>query len=124
LVEGTIEILDYLSNKYQLHIITNGFKEIQHIKIENCNLKKYFKNIFISEEIGCNKPNPGIFEFALNHLSALKSETIMIGDDWDADILGAQQFGMSSIYFSRKPNDIENKLVPQINNLLQLKEML
>jgi putative hydrolase of the HAD superfamily len=87
-------------------------------------LKKYFKNIFISEEIGCNKPNPGIFEFALNHLSALKSETIMIGDDWDADILGAQQFGMKSIYFSRKLNDIENKLVPQINNLLQLKEML
>ena len=124
LVEGTIEILEYLSTKYQLHIITNGFKEIQHIKIGNCNLKKYFKNIFISEEIGCNKPNPGIFEFALNHLSALKSETIMIGDDWDADILGAQQFGMSSIYFSRKPNDIENKLVPQINNLLQLKEML
>ena len=124
LVEGTIEILEYLSTKYQLHIITNGFKEIQHIKIENCNLKKYFKNIFISEEIGCNKPNQGIFEFALNHLSALKSETIMIGDDWDADILGAQQFGMSSIYFSRKPNDIENKLVPQINNLLQLKEML
>ena len=124
LVEGTIEILEYLSNKYQLHIITNGFKEIQYIKIENCNLKKYFKNIFISEEIGCNKPNPGIFEFALNHLSALKSETIMIGDDWDADILGAQQFGMKSIYFSRKLNDIENKLVPQINNLLQLKEML
>ena len=48
----------------------------------------------------------------------------MIGDDWDADILGAQQFGMKSIYFSRKLNDIENKLVPQINNLLQLKEML
>ena len=124
LVEGTIEVLDYLSSKYHLHIITNGFKEIQHIKIENCNLNHYFKNIFISEEIGFNKPDSRIFEYALNHVSALKSEAVMIGDDWDADIIGAEQFGIKPIYFSRKKNGNENKLVSQIENLMQLKEML
>jgi putative hydrolase of the HAD superfamily len=124
LVEDTIEILDYLVQKYQLHIITNGFKEIQYIKLENCNIKKYFNNIFISEEIGVNKPDARIFEFAINHVSASKNEALMIGDDWDADVVGAQQFGMKSIYLNIKSIGAENKLVPQIHKLIQLKELL
>jgi len=124
LIEGTMEVLDYLFNKYHLHIITNGFKEVQHIKIDNCNLKKYFKNIFISEEIGFNKPDKRIFEYAINYISAKNSEVIMIGDDWEADIVGAKKSEISAIYFNRNQNILKNALVAEINHLTQLLKIL
>ena len=99
LFEGTLEILDYLQEKYELHIITNGFEEAQERKMKNSNIRDYFKTITNSEMVGVKKPNPRIFSFALESAKAQIDESIMIGDSLEADIEGADQIGMDTIYF-------------------------
>ena len=106
LFDGTVEILDYLKDKYQLHIITNGFEEAQERKMINSNIKRYFKTITNSEMVGVKKPNPKIFNFALNAANAIASESVMIGDSLEADIQGADIIGMETIYFDYK--DLNN----------------
>lgn len=100
LVPHTIETLDYLASRYQLHIITNGFQKTQEIKMENCGLNKYFKSLTSSETIGHNKPRPEIFHQALSSVHARKNESIMIGDDLDVDILGARKYGMDQVFLN------------------------
>ena len=124
LVDGTIEVLEYLKTKYQLHIITNGFKEVQHIKLENCGLKNYFNQIIISEEVGFNKPDRQIFEFALFKSNALKNESLMIGDDYDADVMGAKDSGLRSIFFNRKSVKASDNGIKEINSLNQLLKII
>jgi putative hydrolase of the HAD superfamily len=100
LFPGTIELLYNLKNKgYKLYIITNGFREVQHAKLKNCNLVDYFDRIFISEEIKTTKPNRQIFEHALKSSNASKKKSIMIGDSWETDIEGAMNFGMDQVMF-------------------------
>jgi putative hydrolase of the HAD superfamily len=100
LLEGCIEILEYLKTKYTLHIITNGFPEVQHIKLKNCGLLPYFQYLFISEEIGFNKPDARIFEHALKTINSQKEECLMVGDNWEADIIGAMNAGMDYVHLS------------------------
>lgn len=97
---GTIETLKALkSNDHELHIITNGFKEVQGIKLENSGLRDYFDVIVCSEEVGKNKPAPEVFHRATTLASANPKESIMIGDDYKVDIVGAERFGMKGILF-------------------------
>ena len=124
LFEGAIEILDYLKPKYNLHIITNGFHDVQNNKINNSNLSPYFKTITNSESVGVKKPNPLIFEFAMRQANAKNENSIMIGDCIQADVLGAMNCGMDAILFSEIPQIIENKNIKQINHLLKLKKHL
>lgn len=109
------ETLNYLHQKYELHVISNGFKESTEMKIERNNLGKYFKNVIISEVVGVNKPDHAIFAFALKIANAEKSHSIMIGDSIEADIRGAMGFGMEAIYFNplnkEKPDDIGQHVV-------------
>lgn len=101
----TRETLTTLQNDgYALHIITNGFKEVQHIKLKNSGLIDFFDVILCSEEVGKTKPAPQVFQTALERANALKKESLMIGDDFHADIVGAEKFGIQSILF-----DPENK---------------
>ena len=100
LFDGAIEILDYLSAKYRLHIITNGFHEVQFRKINNSSIGHYFQTVTNSEMAGVKKPNPLIFEFALNLANAKKENCIMIGDCIDADVGGALNFGIDAILFN------------------------
>jgi putative hydrolase of the HAD superfamily len=102
LFEGTFEILDYLKDKYTLHIITNGFEEIQEKKMISSNIRTYFKTITNSEMVGVKKPNPKICTFALNLAAANAKESIMIGDSLEADIEGANNIGMETIHFDYK----------------------
>lgn len=105
LLDGTLEMLDYLETKYELHIITNGFREVQHRKLENSGITKYFKTITTSDDAGVKKPNRKIFEVALEQAGANVSQSVMIGDNLEADILGAQEIGMEAIlynYYSRE----------------------
>jgi len=96
----TIETLAFLKAKgYQMHIITNGFKEVQHLKLANSGLSEFFTKIFISEEVQANKPHRQIFEHAVKSTNAKKKKSIMIGDSWDTDIAGALNFGMDQIMF-------------------------
>jgi len=108
LFPGTLETLGYLKAKgYQMHIITNGFIEVQHAKLRNCGLSNFFGKVFISEEIKTTKPHREIFEHALKSTNALKKKSIMIGDSWETDIEGALAFGMDQIMFL---NDGQNKV--------------
>jgi len=102
LVEGARKVLDYLHGRYDVAIITNGFKEVQYDKIIKSGLSKYFRKIFISEEIGAQKPKKEIFEYAIKSMNAPKNSSLMIGDSWDADILGAMNFGIDQIYYNPK----------------------
>lgn len=122
LFEGAIETLDYLSKKYNLHIITNGFHEVQDKKMSNSNIKHYFKTITNSEMAGVKKPNPLIFEHALQKASAKKKESIMIGDCLEADVGGALNFGMNAIFFNSNKIKI-NQDFNQINTLIELQKI-
>lgn len=114
LFESAEKVLTYLQNKYHLHIISNGFKEAVLTKMQVSNLNPYFKNVVISEDVGVNKPDKAIFEYALNLAQAQKQESIMIGDSLEADVYGAQNFGIKAIFFNplkaQKPDDVEQQI--------------
>ena len=124
LFPGTLEILNYLTPKYQLFILTNGFKEVQHKKLEHINLKKYFTGIFTSDEIGYPKPKPEFFSFVLKKAAITPDSCIMVGDDLQADILGAKQLGIKGIYFN--PNNKKHKEIVdyEVTCLTEIKEIL
>jgi putative hydrolase of the HAD superfamily len=94
------EALSYLKTKYHLHIITNGFEELQHQKLDNCDLRKYFTTITTSEEAGVKKPETRIFKLALLKAGAKIEESLMIGDDLEVDVAGAKGIGMDTLYFN------------------------
>lgn len=123
LFEGAENVLAYLQQKYTLHIISNGFKETTLTKMDLSGLNPYFTNVIISEDVGVNKPNPVIFEYALDKAKALKEESIMIGDSLEADIYGALGFGMEAIFFNPlkkdKPVDVKKQIV-HLEELLSL----
>lgn len=117
------ETLAYLQDKYALHLISNGFKESTEYKIKNTGLGVYFRNVFISEIIGINKPDKAIFQHAVDVAGADVPSSVMIGDSLEADVRGAINFGMDAIYFNphftEKPQDVNQ----QINHLKELVEL-
>lgn len=116
LFPGTRETLAYLKKKgYQMHIITNGFSEVQHAKLNNCGLTDFFGKVFISEEIKTTKPHREIFEHALKSTNAKKQKSIMIGDSWETDIEGAMAFGMDQVM---NLNNGDNKIPETIKTSL------
>ncbi|RAR74290.1 YjjG family noncanonical pyrimidine nucleotidase [Flavobacterium aciduliphilum] len=123
LFEGTIEVLEYLQPKYKLHIITNGFQEVQDGKMKNSGITRYFQTVTNSEMAGVKKPNPKIFEYALNAANASKESSIMIGDCIDADVNGALEFGIDAIHFNESKIEIPSH-IKQVNSLIELKKYL
>lgn len=121
LKDGCLDVLEFLSKKYQLHIITNGFKEIQDIKLTGSGLKPYFKNIIISEEHKLSKPDPAIFKLAEKLAMANSNECIMIGDNRENDVDGALRSGWKAIHFHPVKQE---EVTHQISHLLELKELL
>ncbi|GGI58296.1 YjjG family noncanonical pyrimidine nucleotidase [Winogradskyella haliclonae] len=120
--DGTHDVLNYLSKKYELHIITNGFEEAQENKMKASNLKQYFATITNSEMVGVKKPNPKIFNFALDLANARAENSIMIGDNLEADIQGAIDVGIDAIHFDYSNTNKTNKF-KQITHLARLKEL-
>ncbi|MEA3443536.1 MAG: YjjG family noncanonical pyrimidine nucleotidase [Bacteroidota bacterium] len=120
----THEILDYLHTKYSLHIITNGFEEVQFSKLDNCDLRKYFTEIITSEKVGVQKPKPEIFEFALEIAKANRHESIMIGDDVEVDIQGAMNQGIDQVHFNIINKKASTKATYEIKSLIELREIL
>lgn len=119
LLDGTVEILDYLKPNYKLHIITNGFKEVQHKKMTSSGILQYFDTITTSEDVGVKKPHRLIFETALKNASATIEDSIMIGDNLEADIFGATQFGMRAILYNYYKGDFPTDL----HQVLEMKEL-
>lgn len=125
LVNNAKEILDYLKDKYHIHIITNGFAQTTHYKINNTILKEYVETVVTAEGAGVPKPHPIAFSTGIEKSGAEISESVYIGDDWVADIIGATRFGMEAIFFnplSESHEWIEN--VPVIDDLIEIKNYL
>jgi putative hydrolase of the HAD superfamily len=121
LVDGSLELLEYLESKnYQLHIISNGFHEVTHRKIDGSGIRKYMKTVTSADDVNVRKPNPIIFEYSLKKANAEKSESILIGDDWIADVKGAQNFGMDVIFFDALS---ENKTEEGLITVQKLEEI-
>ncbi|MBE8715507.1 YjjG family noncanonical pyrimidine nucleotidase [Sphingobacterium hungaricum] len=118
-----LETLDYLKQKYTLHLISNGFKEACEKKLAHSKLLPYFKTIVISELIGVNKPNPQIFDYAVRNGKAQKEYSIMIGDNLDADVRGAQNFGMEAIFFNPRAQEKPTDIIHSISSLKELQDL-
>ncbi len=124
LFEDTIEILEYLKPKYSIHIITNGFEEVQLRKIETSGIASYFTHIITSERACSAKPNREIFLYAFDVTSATVSDSIFIGDSIEADIKGAQLMGMDHVLFNPENVPHQQTVMKEIKSLLELKKIL
>ena len=125
LVPGVIDLLDYLYPKYEMYILSNGFKELQYRKMETVGIVKYFKRVILSEDIGINKPNPELFRYALSIVRNQNRNCLMIGDSFEADIVGAANAGIDQLFFNRS-NLKECFFTPtyEVENLYEIKNIL
>lgn len=123
LLPYTVEILNYLKPKYKLHIITNGFEEVQTRKLVNSKISGYFNQVINSEMAGVKKPNPEIFELALQKANARADRSLMVGDNIEADILGAKAVGFHALHFNAH-NDPKHEHCVMIHNLREIKNYL
>ncbi len=110
LFPGTKKTLEYLKNNYNLYIITNGFKEVQKIKMKTSGIDKYFEHVFISEDIGWQKPDIKVFNYAMKYSGAKPEKSLMIGDDLQTDIEGAKNAGIDTVFFN--PSKIKHDSTP------------
>ncbi|MFC2137302.1 YjjG family noncanonical pyrimidine nucleotidase [Bacteroidota bacterium] len=124
LMPDAIEILDYLSKSYKLYIITNGFKETQHIKLNSTEIIGYFEKVITSDDVGYAKPDIRMFHAALSSINAKKTESLMVGDDYKIDIIGAQQYGIDQIFYNFKNESIDGNPTYEIHSLLEIRNIL
>ena len=124
LIDGSIELLNHLQNKYNLHIITNGFHEVQMIKLNNSGLSRYFDKIITSENAGEKKPHKQIFDYALQQTKAKKNNSIIIGDNLETDIKGALDYGIPCIYLNPSNKKHNLSLFAEVKNLKEIKRIL
>ncbi len=118
------EIVEYLAGKsYVLHMITNGFEEVQWGKLRNSGIVQYFDEVITSEKAMALKPHAEIFEFALRQTGARLEESIMIGDNLDADIGGAMRFGMDTVFVNHINEVTDIKPTYTVYHLKELEEI-
>ena len=125
-VEGAHELMDYLRGRgYRIHLCSNGFHEVQYKKLRACGLHDYFDTIILSEDAGANKPSPQFFDYAFRQSKAPKQATIMLGDNYNTDILGAQQAGLDTLYFNRYPDyPAPNPVTYEVTSLREVMDIL
>jgi putative hydrolase of the HAD superfamily len=121
----TIEILDYLTRKqYKLHLITNGFERVQWRKLDNAKIGHYFNTVITSELACCLKPHKDIFDFAIGKAACCYEESLMLGDNLDADILGAMNAGMDTVFVNHANEQTLLKPTYTIYHLQELEDIL
>ena len=125
LMPGALELLEYLRPKYNMYILSNGFKELQSRKMRTAGIDGYFDALILSEDIGINKPNRELYEYALVRTGSKLNESLMIGDMFDTDIVGAANIGMEQMYYNPKEKK-GHAFSPtyEVTHLLQIKEIL
>ena len=123
LIEGALEVLEYLKPKYKLFVLTNGFKNIQANKLNNSGINTYFSQVFDSESIGVKKPDPIIFKYALKNTNSKAKDSLMVGDSLEADIMGALSVGMKAIHYANFREKKHDRCLI-INKLKTLKNIL
>jgi YjjG family noncanonical pyrimidine nucleotidase len=125
LLEGALEVLEYVASKgYDVHIITNGFNDIQSKKILSSGIDHFFQNVITFENASAKKPDPQIFAYALEKANALPENSIMIGDNWIADVMGAKQSGIDQVYLNPAGLQFEETPTYDIRRLEELKLIL
>ncbi len=124
-IEHAHELLKYLKNKYLIHIITDGFFEVQIIKLRTSKLSPFIANVITAEEVGYLKPAPELFEFALSHSNAKKDESLVIGDNYETDIIGAHNAGIDQIFLNtQNRTDLPVKPTFIVKNLKEIMNIL
>lgn len=119
------EVLDYLSGKYRLYILSNGFQELQCHKMHSAGIAHYFKKVILSDDIGVLKPWPEIFHFALSATQSELKDSLMIGDSWDNDITGAKNVGMHQVFYNvNGKTELPFRPTYHITNLKDLMQIL
>ena len=126
LVEGAQTLMDYLRKRgYRMHMCSNGFHEVQYKKLRACGLTDYFDTVILSEDAGANKPSPAFFDYAMRQSGACREKTLMIGDNFQTDILGAKRYGLATAYFNRFPDYPAEEAVDfEVSSLVQLMDIL
>lgn len=124
LMPHAIDILNYLKEKYTLTIITNGFEEIQNLKLTAGNLRPYFNHIVTSQRAGHRKPSREIFDFALRHNESEHHEAIMIGDNLVTDIGGARNASIDTVLFNPEKFSHDVSVQYEISSLDELRRIL
>ena len=126
LVDGALDLLNYLKDKYTLSIISNGFVEVQYVKLRRSGLLPYFNHIFLSEEIGCQKPDIRFFQAVLEKLGAKNTDCLVIGDNYQTDIQGAQNANINAILYNTNTSliPIQKDIFSVVDNLLTIKNIL
>lgn len=126
-MEGAKDMLDKLSKKYLIGVLTNGFTEVQYRKLKTTGLDRYIQRMVISDEIGIQKPDSRIFRYAERETGATPESTVMVGDNPQNDILGALDAGWSAIFFDWKGKGLETDselLLGRTDRLIGIAEMV
>lgn len=123
LLPGAMEVLEYLNSRYNLHIITNGFHDVQQIKLQKSGIKHFFNTVTSSEDVGVKKPNAKVFYAALEKAKVQASSAIMIGDTYGADIVGAMGVNMDVIFYNYRNEDIALP-IKIVDHLIEIKKVL
>ncbi|MEQ9288400.1 MAG: YjjG family noncanonical pyrimidine nucleotidase [Cyclobacteriaceae bacterium] len=124
LIPGAMELLESLHGKFRLHIITNGFDDIQQTKMDTSGLTKFFHHVITSESAKAKKPFPGIFDYALKKTDATIPGSIMVGDNLQTDIKGAREYGMKQVFFNPHRAEHNDEVSYEINELHELREIV
>lgn len=126
-VDGAHELLQHLRRKgYRLHIASNGFHEVQYRKIKAAGMQGYFDTVILSEDAGANKPSADFFSYAMKETGADRASTLMIGDNYNTDILGAQNAGLDTMLFKRWDKDFvpPTPVTYAVDSLTEIMEIL
>jgi putative hydrolase of the HAD superfamily len=124
LLESARELLDHLHGRYPMHIITNGFAEIQAIKMDSAEIAHYFTNVVTSENANAKKPDPLVFEYALRISGATAADSLMIGDNYEADILGAKRAGLDTVFYNPAGIIVDEQPTYNIRHWSELMDIL
>lgn len=124
LIDGATELLGYLAPRYPLHVITNGFNEVQHTKLSTSGLLPYFQQIITAQRAGIGKPATEIYAYALRAADCSGTQCLMIGDNWENDVIGARQAGLAAIWYNPGGVEVPAADCQHVATLAELMELL